>query len=75
MRSTVRIDDDLFLELKDHARKEQVPLTQVLNRTLRAGLHAANHRLSRRQRHRETTYSMGHPRLDLRKALALAAAL
>jgi len=75
MRSTVRIDDDLFLELRDHARKENVPLTKVLNRTLRAGLRASNSRVSPRRRHRETTYSMGQPRVDLRKALALAAGL
>jgi hypothetical protein len=71
----VRIDNDLLLELKDHARKEHVPLTQVLNRTLRAGLRAANSRASRRQWYRETTYSLGQPRVDLRKALALAAGL
>jgi len=74
MRSTMRIDDDLLMELKDHARKENVSLTRMLNRTLRAGLRAANFRIPRR-RHRETTYAMGQPRVDLRKALAMAAGL
>ncbi len=30
MRSTVRIDDDLLLELKDQARKENISLTRLL---------------------------------------------
>ena len=38
MRSTVRIDDDLMIELKARAHAESVSLTRILNRTLRAGL-------------------------------------
>ena len=38
MRSTVRIDDDLMIELEARAHAESVSLTRILNRTLRAGL-------------------------------------
>jgi hypothetical protein len=75
MRSTVRIDDDLLLELRERARKENVSLTKIFNRTLRAGLHAARPGASRRRRYRERTHSLGVPDVDLRKALAIAAGL
>ena len=71
MRTTTRIEDNILEELKALARKEDVPLTRVLNRTLRAGLEAAPTR--RRRRYREKTFAMGRPRIDLRKALAEAA--
>jgi hypothetical protein len=74
MRTTTRIEDDVFEELKDLARKEDAPFTRVLDRTLRAGLKAS--RAPRRRRlHREKTHAMGRPRMDLRKALAQAAAM
>jgi hypothetical protein len=38
-------------------------------------MEAKRDRAPRRPRHREQTYAMGEPRTDLRKALALAAAL
>lgn len=61
-------------ELKDLARKEDAPFTRVLDRTLRAGLKASR-APQRRRRHREKTHAMGRPRMDLRKALAQAAAM
>lgn len=74
MRTTTRIEDDVLEELKALARKEDAPFTRVLDRTLRAGLKAS--RASRRRRtHREKTQAMGRPRMDLRKALAQAAAM
>jgi hypothetical protein len=75
MRSTVRIDDDLLLELKEQAHKEKVSLTRILNRALRAGLQTSRSRAPRKPRYQEETYAMGAPRVDLRKALALAAGL
>jgi hypothetical protein len=74
VRSTVRIEDDLMLELKEKARREKTSLTRVLNQTLRAGLLAAR-RSAPRKRYRQRTYSMGAPRIDLRKALSVAASL
>lgn len=74
MRTTFRIDDDLLEELKARARREQQPLTRVVNRVLREGL-ATGGRGARRGRYRESTHAMGSPRIDLDKALALAAGL
>jgi hypothetical protein len=73
MRSTVRIDDDLLLELKEQARAEDISMTRLLNRTLRAGLLAARQPRPRKLQYREKTYPMGIPRVSLDKALTLAA--
>ena len=73
MRSTVRIDDDLMMELKERARRENVSQTRMLNRLLREGIEASRGRHAKRVRYRETTVAMGTPRVDLDKALALAA--
>jgi hypothetical protein len=75
MRSTFRIDDDLLRELRERAHREKVSLTQLLNRVLRSGMRAKGDRGPRRPRYREATHAMGAPRADLRKALAVAAAL
>lgn len=75
MRSTVRIDDDLMLELKQRARDESVSLTRMLNRTLRAGLFRALQRGEGATPFRQQSVAMGVPRLDVDKALALAARL
>lgn len=74
MRTTLRIDDELLQQLKEQARQENVSLTRLVNRTLRAGLRRS-HSPGRRPRYRETTCSMGVPRFDPDKALALAATL
>ncbi|MCO6441079.1 MAG: hypothetical protein J5I81_08350 [Nitrococcus mobilis] len=73
MRSTVRIDDDLLTELKERARRENVSLTRMLNRMLREGIKATRGRRPQKAPYREQTVSMGTPRVDLDKALALAA--
>ncbi len=75
MRTTVRIDDALLLELKQIAAREKISLTRQLNRTLRAGLQAQRADKKPRRRHREKTHSMGAPRVDLTKALATASGL
>ena len=72
MRTTVRIQDDLLLQLKDKATQEKSSLTRVLNQTLRAGLRAAQESKKPRRRYQEKTHSMGVPRADLTKALSLA---
>ena len=73
MRTTLRVDDELFERLKAQARKENVSLARLVNRTLRAGLRAA--RPGRRAPYRERARAMGTPRVALDKALALAASL
>lgn len=75
MRSTFRIDDDLLADLREQAHRENVSLTRLLNRVLRTGMQASRSRVPRRLRYREETIAMGAPHTDLRKALALAAAL
>ena len=73
MRSTVRIDDDLMSELKSRAREEEISLTRMLNRVVRRGLKSAE--VAVESPYTITTVSMGQPRVDLDKALALAADL
>jgi hypothetical protein len=75
MRTTVRIDDELLRSLKEQARSLNVSLTRLLDRTLRAGMRAANEPHRPRRRYREHPYAMGMPSVSLDKALALAAAL
>ena len=75
MRTTVRVDDELLDQLKAQARRENVSLTRLLNRTLRAGLQAGGGRRRNQPIYRERVSSLGTPRVALDKALALAAAL
>ena len=73
MRSTVRIDDDLMMELRERARRENVSQTRMLNRLLREGIKASRENQANKSPYREATIAMGTPRVDLDKALALAA--
>ena len=75
MRTTIRVDDELLERLKAQARKENVSLARLLNRTLKAGLQARGARRRKPPVYREQVHSMGIPRVALDKALALAAAL
>ena len=75
MRTTIRIDDDLFLELKEQAHRQNISLSKLLNQALRAGIKAANQLNSQRGYYKEKTYKMGIPRANLDKALMLAADL
>ena len=75
MRTTVRLDDELIEQLKAKARRENISLTRLLNRALRDGLRAQRKGGSRRPSYREQPLPMGPAKVDLTKALALAAAL
>jgi hypothetical protein len=75
MRTTVRVDDEILEQLKALARKENVSLTRLLNRTLKAGLQARGVRPRKKPVYRERGHSLGTPRVALDKALALAAVL
>jgi hypothetical protein len=74
MQTTVNIDDDLLRRLQEDARREGVPLAELVNRLLRGVV-----RFGRREQaaspYREKTFAMGAPRVNLDKALALAASL
>ena len=75
MRTTVRIEDHLLQDLRRQAERERVSLTKMLNRVLRVGLAALDQQKPNRGRYREKTFSMGQAKVDLDRALALAAAL
>lgn len=75
MRTTVRIDDELLLRLKEQAIRERTSLTRLLNRSLRAGLQASRKSSPRKRHYREITHPMGAPVIGLDKALALAGSL
>jgi len=75
MRSTVRIDDDLLAQIKDRARRENVSLTRMLNRVLRAGLRAPMRASRDKERPKHAAFAMGVPHINLDKALAAAADL
>lgn len=74
-RSTVRLDDDLMTELKARAHAENVSLTRMLNRVVRQGLMPASGRANTRLDFAEGAVAMGQARVELDKALALAAGL
>lgn len=75
MRTTIRVDDELLLKLKEEARKQNVSLTRLLDQTLRAGMQASREPRRPKRRYREQTHTMGAPSLSLDKALALVAVL
>jgi hypothetical protein len=74
MRTTLRIDSDLLVELRAAARAEGISLNRLLNRLLRRGLGAGRSGPPRR-RFRQAVHSLGQPPISLDKALGLAAAL
>ena len=73
MRTTMTIDDDLVAELRDTAHRRRLPMRQVIDQALRAGLRSLGTRKARRVAC--PSFSMGTPAVDLTKAGALAAML
>ncbi len=72
----MRIDDDLLMLLRERAHRESVPLTQLINRMIRQGMNDMNSRQSKAgPPYREQVHSMGTPKYDLTRALALASSL
>lgn len=74
MRTTLNIDDDLLKELKREAQKSRVPLRQLVNALLRRGMAGDAGRVSPKK-FRCPVFSMGQPRINLDKAISLAADL
>jgi hypothetical protein len=72
MRTTVTLDPDVERQLRSEVRRSGEPFKQVLNNAIRAGLKASK---PRPEPYRALTFDMGAPRVDLTKALALAADL
>jgi len=75
MKTTVRIDDDLLRDLKERAHREGTSLTKLINRLLRHAVSAMRQPTKPARPYRQKTYSMGEPKVNLAKALALAASL
>jgi hypothetical protein len=71
MRTTLRIDDDLMRDLRRRAAEQKVSLSRLFNQVLRQGL---ARKPTKRAAYRERVDSLGAPRVNLDKALALAAA-
>jgi len=74
MRTTLRIDDELMLELKERSRREKMSLAKLTNLLIRRGL-AASRAATRSRPYREKPVPMGEPFVGLTKALAVASAL
>jgi hypothetical protein len=73
MRTTLTVDDDLLAKLKQRARDRGVPLRQVVNEALRAGL---DPRTGARRPYRVPKLKLrARPGVDLDRALALAGEL
>ena len=75
MRTTLTLETDVALALREEARRTGRPLKRLVNETLRAGLVARKRPATRR--YRLTPVSLGGvlPGVDLDKALRLAEAL
>ena len=71
MRTTLTLDPDVAALLQQAAHEQRRPFKQVVNDALRRGLSAPSAPAPFVQKQ----YSMGRPRLDLTKALALAGEL
>ena len=71
MRTTLAIADDILREMKARAHETSVSLTRVANDVLdrRASISRP------RRRYREEVADLGEPRVNLDRALALAAQL
>ena len=76
MRTTLTLDDDIAMTLKERALHARKTFKEVLNQTLRAGL-AAGEAAPRTKRYRLKPASLGGvlPGIDLDKALRLSDAL
>ena len=72
MRTTVTLDADVESLLRKEVRRRGEPFKQVLNDAIRAGLRNPKRR---NEAFEPLTFDMGKPRVDLTKAVALAAEL
>ena len=74
MRTTLAIQDDILMELRQLARARGLSLTRVANETLRAGLthHAA---AAAPRPFRQRVFDLGEPLVDLDHSLRIASAL
>ena len=74
VRSTVRIDDDLFQALKARAEQDGTSLTRTLNTLLRQGLSMPNEPGTRKP-FEQRVVSLGGASFDISTALTMSASL
>jgi antitoxin component of RelBE/YafQ-DinJ toxin-antitoxin module len=72
VRTTLRIDDDLFRELKKRANREGLTLSELVSLALRQSLQTEKRP---RRAFRQKTHDLGRPSFDVTKANAVAAEL
>ena len=72
MRTTVTLDPDVEVLLKQAMRERGIPFKQALNEAVRTGLARRDNAV---EPFRQRTFQLGRPRVDLTKALALAGEL
>jgi hypothetical protein len=75
VRTTLTIDDQIAMALKELAHRSGKSFKQVVNETLRAGLGAPGGRRSRPYKVKPAALGGVLPGIDLDKALALADAI
>ena len=75
VRTTLTLDKDLAVALREEARRSGRPLKRVVNDTLRAGLVARKRPPARKYRLRPVALGGVVPGIDMDKALRLADAL
>ena len=72
MRTTVTLDPDVDVLLRQAMRERGLPFKQALNQALRAGLARSDNTVAH---FRQRTFQLGRSRVDLTKALTLAGEL
>ena len=72
MRTTLTLDPDVHKLLQKASQRSKMPFKQVLNDAVRAGLAPQAESI---EPFVQPVYSLGRPRVDLTKALALASDL
>ena len=72
MRTTLTIDDEIAMSLKDLAHRSGMPFKQVVNDALRKGVHALENPEAKPYRLSPASLGAVRPDINLEKALSLA---
>jgi hypothetical protein len=75
MRTTLTLDDEIAALLKEEAHRANLPMKQVVNEAIRAGLSRAGRRRPKRYRLKTAHLGGPLPGIDLDRALRLSDAL
>ena len=75
MRTTLTIDDDVAMQLENLRRERNTSLKEVVNDTLRCGLHAAQTPAKPRKPFRMKTFDMGKALVDIDNVAEAIAAI